>query len=375
MLFVMRRALLMAGVAVAGLAGCASGPATGDGKASGLVVAAPLSSPRATHATVGTERFVALIGGCVRDGCEPGRGSATVDMIALADNRRTIGQLLAPRVQPGAVALRADQALVIGGWVNGRVDDTTEIFDAATGRSVRGPTMQSPRSAAALVRLADGRALIIGGWDGNRPLASAEIYDPANQRLVPVGDLMQARSGATATLLPDGRVLVAGGGAGDGPDRVALASAEIFDPVTNRFTPTNSLATRRYKHGAVALPGGDVLIIGGSDERDYAAKTATVERFDWRTAQFHSIGRLVEARFKLADASVLLASGKVLIAGSSNRPELFDPSTGTSTLLPVDLGGRWNYLTAIRAGARVLLAGGYREGSIQVSDRVWELTV
>lgn len=358
-----------------GLAACGSGPAMSTGQTPRLVALAPLSSPRATHAIVRTDRHVLLIGGCVRDGCEAGPASATIDILTLEDNRRMVGSLLTSRVQPGAISLGGELALVAGGWVNGHIDSTTEIFDAGTGRLSRGPTMQAARSAAALVRLADGRALIIGGWNGEIPMASAEIYDPKTLQLTSVGQMGQARSGATATLLPDGRVLVAGGGTGDGRNRVALASAEIFDPTTNEFTPTGSLSMRRYKHGAVALPDGSVLIIGGSDERDYAGKTATVERYNPRTGKFLAAGRLTEPRFKLADASVLLASGKVLVAGGASRPELFDPATGTSKLLPVDLDGEWNYLTATCTGTGALLAGGYREGSIRVSERVWQLTL
>lgn len=356
-----------------GLMACGAGPANGG--APRLVAAAPLSSPRATHALVRTDRHLLLIGGCVRDGCEAGPGSATADVIALRDGRRTLGRLLAARVQPAAVALNGDRALVAGGFVNGRIVATMEVLDAVTGRSEQGPAMTSPRSSASLVRLADGRVLIAGGWDGARPLATAEIFDPVTGRLSPVGTLRQARSGATATLLRDGRVLVAGGGTGDGHDRRALASAELFDPRTGRFAPTGGLALRRYKHGAVALPDGSVLIVGGSDERDYGGKTATVERYDPSTGRFRPAGRLAEARFKLADASVLLPSGKVLVAGGFARPELFDPATGRSALLPIDLGARWNYLTAAAVSGGVLLAGGYREGTIQVSDRVWRLAL
>jgi hypothetical protein len=69
------------------------------------------------------------------------------------------------------------------------------------------------------------------------------------------------RAFATATLLPDGRVLVAGGGRGTG----ALATAELYDPVTGRFAPTGSMTTSRFSATATLLPSGQVLIAGGDN--------------------------------------------------------------------------------------------------------------
>lgn len=153
-----------------------------------------------------------------------------------------------------------------------------------------------------------------------------------------------------------------------------LASAEIYDPDRGSFSPAGELSQRRYKHGAALLASGDVLIVGGSDERDYDGKLRSVERYDVRRGRFVNAGSLVEARFKLADAVVPLPSGKVLVVGGAPRPEVFDPDTGTSTLLNIDLGGQWNYLTAASLDKDgIFLAGGYSEGNIRVSGRNWIL--
>lgn len=356
-------------VAVLPLFACGSAPKPGSRALSRL---APLSAPRATHAIVKSGRSVLLIGGCVRDGCEPGPQSATVDI--LTDGRSpTLGRLLARRVQPSAVALPGGKALVAGGWVDGRVAASTEIFDISSGLSTPGPRLSVPRSSASVVALRDGRILIAGGYDGSKALASAELFDPRTGGLTRTGNLREMRSGATATLLPDGRVLIAGGGTGEAEGRAALASTEIYDPATGRFSSAAPLLQRRYKHGAIALPGGDVLVLGGSDERDYDGKLNLVERYDHRSGRWVAAGRLAQPRFKLADASVLLESGQVLVAGGFERPELFDPVSGTSRLLDESLGGRWNYLTATQVPGGVLLAGGYSEGTIRVSDRAWLL--
>lgn len=333
-----------------------------------------LGSPRATHQLVaaGNGKLLA-IGGCVRVGCEAGPASATVDII----DARTMavvetGHLLAPRIQPSAVALGDGRVLVLGGWVDGRVSATTEIFDPDTGRSVSGPAMANPRNAPTVIALADGRILVAGGYDGADVLASAEIFNPASGRMTPVSSLGTARSGATGTLLADGRVLVAGGGRPDREPRRALASAEIFDPSSGRFSPTGALAQGRYKHGAVRLASGDVLIVGGSDIRDYGGKLRSVERFDVATGRFVPAGNLADPRFKIADGLLLLPGNRVLVAAGGTAPEIFDVASGTGSRLDYDLGGQWNYMTLVRADANTaLLAGGYREGRIEPTDRSW----
>ncbi|UNU43215.1 hypothetical protein EAO27_11195 [Sphingopyxis sp. YF1] len=333
-----------------------------------------LGAPRATHQLVaaGEGRLLA-IGGCVRTGCEAGPASGTVDII---DARRMVlagsGELLAARIQPSAAVLPGGRVLVLGGWVGGRVSATTEIFDPATGHSVAGPAMAGPRNAPTVVVLADGRILIAGGYDGSDVRADAEIFDPASGTMTATAPLGTARSGATGTLLADGRVLVVGGGRPDRAPRRALASAELFDPATGRFDPAGTLAQARYKHGALRLASGDVLVVGGSDARDYDGKLRSVERFDVAAGRFVPAGRLADARFKIADGLLLLPGERVLVAAGDTAPEIFDVAGGTGRRLAYDLGGQWNYMTLVRADAgTALLAGGYREGRIEPTDQSW----
>ncbi|WP_257548958.1 hypothetical protein [Sphingopyxis sp. DBS4] len=358
------------------LAACMNGGGAADRPAADVrIETGPrLGAPRATHQLVATgDGTLLAIGGCVRVNCEAGPDSATVDIIDGAAMRLSRhGQLLAERIQPSAAALPDGRVLILGGWVDGRVSATTEIFDPKTGTSIAGPVMAAPRNAPTVARLADGRILVAGGYDGRDVRADAEIFDPATGHLLATGMLRTARSGATGTLLADGRILVAGGGRPDREPRRALASAELFDPVEGRFQPAGALATARYKHGAVRLANGDVLVVGGSDERDYGGKLRSVERFDVAAGRFVPAGQLADPRFKIADGLLLLPGNRVLVAAGDAAPEIFDLASGRGTRLDYDLGGQWNYMTLARAGASsALLAGGYREGRIEPTDRSW----
>jgi hypothetical protein len=85
-----------------------------------------------------------------------------------------------------------------------------------------------------------------------------------------------AREGQTATLLVDGRVLIAGGSNGS----KGLASAELYDPKTGKFSPTGSMGTAREYHTATLLVDGRVLIAGGSNGSSiYASPFASAELY------------------------------------------------------------------------------------------------
>lgn len=110
-------------------------------------------------------------------------------------------------------------------------------------------------------RLSDGRLLFTGGTDSaGDPLRVAQIYDPATGKFTITGSMTIAREGQSATLLADGRVLVAGGDQGDsGSNPSLLASAEIYDPATGRFTETKPMLAPRSQFGAVLMEDGRVL--------------------------------------------------------------------------------------------------------------------
>lgn len=329
---------------------------------------------RAAHSAVAlADGRVLLIGGCVRESCEAGPDSSTVDAFDPKSKRfRRAGELLSPRVSTTTAMLPGGRVLIAGGWAGSSVTGSTEIFNPAAGRSRAGPDLSSPKADMAVATLRDGRILLAGGYDGRNAVGGIDLFDPRDNSLKRIGTLAVARTGAGAALLPDGRVLVVGGGINSTSGLQATPTAEIIDPATGASRPTGSLADARYKHAVVALKDGRVIAIGGSDERDSRGKLDTIEAYEAASGRFDPAGRMLARRYKIGSAVTLLADGRVLIAGGGPRAEVYDPATARSAKAGPELGGSLNFASATRlASGAALVAGGYYEDGIRMSRRAW----
>jgi len=73
----------------------------------------------------------------------------------------------------------------------------------------------------------------------------------------------------------------------------------------------------------------------------------------------------------LQGTTILLQNGKVLIAGGSNRAEIFDPATNTFSFAGGDMGTPRLFATAtLLKNGQVLITGGYSDGNV-VSANAW----
>jgi hypothetical protein len=172
--------------------------------------------------------------------------------------------------------------------------------------------------------------------------------------------MITGRATHTATLLSDGRVLIAGGFHQEGTAEVAIASAEIYDPATNTFTPTGDMTEAHVGHTATLLPDGQVLIVGGWST---AGRTARAELYDPQAGRFSHVADMAAPRAGFT--ATLLLTGQVLLAGgeSANRraqrvAEIYDPATRTFATSGSLNTGRAAHTATLLDDRRVLLAGG-----------------
>jgi hypothetical protein len=326
------------------------------------------------------------------------------------------GVMNTPRSGHTATLLANGLVLIAGGMRrNGSIRGTAELYDPATGRfRLTSDSMMTPRVGHCATLLADGRVLLEGGWDANGTLASAELYDPVSHRFRPTGAMASRRGDFTATLLPNGKVLVVGGEdraalptaelydpfagtfsatgsmhagrtlhtatllangkvliAGGGEYEHPLASAELYDVGSGTFAETGSMRVVRYKHGAIRLPDSTVLVLGGSDARDWRGLQASTEIYDQRGGVFATTVAMRFPRFKFPAALVLLANGRVLVAGGAEQPEVYDPRRHVFMATSGRLDAARYYSTATRLNdGKVLITGGYDLTSV-ATDRAW----
>jgi hypothetical protein len=129
-------------------------------------------------------------------------------------------------------------------------------------------------SGYTLVTLANGNALRIGGFDSlSAPTASVEEFVQGSNNWSARAPMGNARAGCIAVLLADGRVLVTAGG---------VATAEIFDPGTNTWTPTaNNPQAGNRAFMLVTTAEGQTFAADSNN-----AFTLYIDRFDLATDSF-----------------------------------------------------------------------------------------
>ena len=216
--------------------------------------------------------------------------------------------------------------------------------------------------------LQDGTVLVTGGTDGrDKALASAELYNPKTNRWKSAGTMATTRLDHTATLLPNGKVLVAGGRDASSPPSSTLASTELYDPNTNSWSLAASMTTGRQRHTATGLLDGRVLVVGGQsftlrDGGLFPDQLLGEEVYDPVTNRWSATAPMLQDR--VGQSATLLRDGRVLVAGggggftASSSAEIYDPNNDRWSAAASMTTNRAGHTATLLPSGNVLVTGG-----------------
>ena len=193
---------------------------------------------------------------------------------------------------------------------------------------VRTPNLNIARVRHTATLLNDGRVLIVGGdpeIDKNA-LRTAEVYDPVQNKFILLPNRTNIdHSGSKAFLLKNGQVVI-----------LDYNGIELFDPKTNTFKLVSRMLIPRHDFGAVLLKDDRVLIYEGWIQ-NYAKNRSSGMHYIEESEIYNPVNnnsyRINETRwrevlirpFQNADCPVILPDGKFIFFGHYSNT-IYDPN-------------------------------------------------
>ena len=237
------------------------------------------------------------------------------------------------------------------------------------------------RHSAAAALLPNGDIFIAGGvsdWP-NTQTPKSESYTASDSEAAALAraDMLVARSSHTITLLSNGKVLVAGGFNTAG---TPLATAEIYNPLSNSWTSGVAMTRARGGHTATLLTKGankgNVLICGGQALADPAATggiTNTCEIYSASGNSFSAAASMSVAR--MGHTASLMVGGRVFVAGGmlcdgathlyvyTPMNEIYDPDAALWSGAAALNAGRAGHSAVVLNNGNILISGGFNNSN------------
>jgi Kelch motif len=240
-----------------------------------------------------------------------------------ASNTFTVtGGMNVTRYGHKTVLLSNGQVLAVTGDTTGT--NAAELYDPATGNWTLTSTPATFHDGGSATRLANGQVLLAAGYNPgftSAPafIATAELYNPSTGQWSPTGTLPSARRYQAAVLLPNGQVLVAGG---QDSSFSSIADAALYNPATGSWQTTASMHENRAAPVAELLGNGTVLVAGGLNYSNgsFVGSLASAEIYNPSTGKWTATATMPST----GSLGSMLSNGDVLVV----RDAFFNPATG-----------------------------------------------
>lgn len=285
-----------------------------------------------------------------------------------------------PRTEVTAVS-DGSSIFLVGGMARDTTADVRTIFryDPTSDSWLAAARLDSAVHHTGAVIL-DGRLYVIGGYEGRRDQPSPRLraIDPATGELHEAAPMPTSRGALTAVVL-DGRIHALGGttdtlGAGNA---ATIATHEVYDPATDRWTEAAPMQVPRNHHAAAVLDG-KIYVFGGRDGSTFLLDDAEV--YDPATDRWTTLAPLPTGRSGIAAATV---GDRIVVFGGEvfgrekktfDEAEAFQPATGSWAALPRMPTARHGIGVAAIGNSIHVIAGGPQPG-LTVSDAHEVLTL
>src|ERR1700691_6216876 len=211
---------------------------------SGVAFAWASSASNVAEIDASSGAVIGLLPGTTQVTASAGGVTSNAASLTVTPGFLATGSMAMARSDATATLLNNGMVLIAGGMASGSYLSEAELYNPASGTFTVTGSMTTARELQSAILLNNGMVLIAGGYNSSGFLSSAELYNPASGTFTATGSMSTPRRFAATILLQNGTVLVAGGAGATDP-LVALASAEIYDPVAGMFTPTGGMTVER----------------------------------------------------------------------------------------------------------------------------------
>ena len=170
----------------------------------------------------------------------------------------------------------------------------------------------------------NGKIYVIGGeveGFGNLSISTVEMYDPKTDTWERKADMPTSRS--TSTSVVDGKIYAIGGGKshkrrigpGWGWETIKLPTVEMYDPITDTWTPKADMPAPRS--AATCVVNGKIYLIGGANQKQH--RSEIVDVYDPATDTWARAKSMNHAR---SGAAIRVMDGKIYVMGGTGWPQI-----------------------------------------------------